>query len=288
MTSKRFKFFISSNKKKIRYQLLNKEKDLFIIFFHGFMSDITGKKPSTFRKYCGKKKIGFLTFEYSGHGISSGKFIEGNISKWSNDAKQIIKAKIKGKKKLIFIGSSMGSWIALNLFSVFKKQIKSFIGISSAPEFLEKLMWKKFTKKIKKIIINNKIYYLKEGDWTYPITKQLIMNGRKNKVLNKKINLNIPITLFHGLKDEVVPLVFSKKILKIFPKAKKKLIKIKKAQRHKIITYIKLNFIEILPEAIGLFFVLSTFLSKFLSYISLTMHPADLISIEPAKKKNVY
>ena len=63
MTSKRFKFFISSSKKKIRYQLLNKEKDLFIIFFHGFMSDITGKKPSTFRKYCGKKKIGFLTFE---------------------------------------------------------------------------------------------------------------------------------------------------------------------------------------------------------------------------------
>ena len=227
MTSKRFKFFISSNKKKIRYQLLNKEKDLFIIFFHGFMSDITGEKPSTFRKYCRKKKIGFLTFEYSGHGKSSGKFTEGNISKWTNDAKQLIKAKTKNKKKIIFIGSSMGSWIALNLLPVFKKQIKGFIGISSAPEFLEKLMWRKFTKKIKKIITTNKIYYLKEGEWTYPITKQLIINGRKNKVLNKKINLNIPITLFHGLKDEIVPLMFSKKILKIFPKAKKKLIKIK-------------------------------------------------------------
>ena len=226
MTSKRFKFFIPSNKKKIRYQILNKDKDLFIIFFHGFMSDITGEKPSTFRKYCRKKKIGFLTFEYTGHGKSSEKFIEGNISKWSHDAKQVIKAKIKSKKKLIFIGSSMGSWIALNLLPVFKKQIKGFIGISSAPEFLEKLMWKKFTKKIKKIIMTNKIYYLKEGKWTYPLTKQLIMNGRKNKVLNKKINLNIPITLFHGLKDEIVPLMFSKKILKIFPKAKKKLIKI--------------------------------------------------------------
>ena len=226
MTSKRFKFFITSNKKKIRYQLLNKEKDLFIIFFHGFMSDITGEKPSTFRKYCRKKKIGFLTFEYSGHGKSSGKFTEGNISKWTNDAKQLIKAKTRSKKKIIFIGSSMGSWIALNLLPVFKKQIKGFIGISSAPEFLEKLMWRKFTKKIKKIITTNKIYYLKEGEWTYPITKQLIINGRKNKVLNKKINLNIPITLFHGLKDEIVPLMFSKKILKIFPKAKKKLIKI--------------------------------------------------------------
>ena len=227
MTSKRFKFFISSNKKKIRYQFLNKEKDLFIIFFHGLMSDITGEKPSTFRKFCKKKKIGFLAFEYSGHGKSSGKFTSSNISKWTNDAKQLIKAKLKKNKSLIFVGSSMGSWIALNLFPVFKKQIKGFVGISSAPEFLEKLMWKKFTKKIKKIIMTRKIYYLKKGEWTYPITKQLIMNGRKNKVLNKKINLNIPITLFHGLKDEIVPLTFSKKILKIFPKAKKKLIKIK-------------------------------------------------------------
>jgi pimeloyl-ACP methyl ester carboxylesterase len=227
MTSKRFKFFITSSKEKIRYQLLNKEKELFIIFFHGFMSDITGEKPSTFRKYCRTKKKGFLTFEYSGHGKSSGKFTEGNISKWTNDAKQLIKAKIQSNKKLIFIGSSMGSWIALNLFPVFKEQIKGFIGISSAPEFLEKLMWKKFTKKIKKIIMTNGIYYLAEDEWTYPITKQLIMNGRKNKVLNKKINLDIPITLFHGLKDKIVPLIFSKKILKIFPKAKKKLIKIK-------------------------------------------------------------
>ena len=227
MTSKRFKFFISSNKKKIRYQLLNKEKDLFIIFFHGFMSDITGEKPSTFRKYCGKKKIGFLTFEYSGHGKSSGKFIEGNISKWSNDAKQIIKAKIKGKKKLIFIGSSMGSWIALNLFSVFKKQIKGFIGISSAPEFLEKLMWKKFNKKIKKTILKKKIYNLEHDGYIYPLTKQLIFDGRKNKVLNKKIYLKIPVSMFHGSKDEVVPISFSKKILKIFPKAYKKLCIIK-------------------------------------------------------------
>ena len=227
MTIKRFKFFISSNKKKIRYQLLNKEKDLFIIFFHGFMSDIKGKKPSAFRKFCRKKKIGFLTFEYSGHGKSSGKFIEGNISKWTDDAKRIIKTNIKSKKKLIFIGSSMGSWIALNLFRVFKKQIKGFIGISSAPEFLEELMWKKFSKKIKKIVMEKKIYYIEKGEWTYPITRQLILDGRKNKVLNNKINLKIPITLFHSSKDKVVPLNFSKKILNICKKAKKKLIKVK-------------------------------------------------------------
>jgi len=53
------------------------------------------------------------------------------------------------------------------------------------------------------------------------------LDGRKNKVLNNKINLNIPIVLFHGTNDEVVPLNASRKIFKIFKKSKKKLIKIK-------------------------------------------------------------
>ena len=121
----------------------------------------------------------------------------------------------------------MGSWIALNLFSIFKKKIKGFIGIASAPEFLEELMWKKFNNKIKKIIMTKKIYHVKKNGWTYPITKQLILDGRKNRVLNNNINLKIPITLFHGLNDVVVPLSLSKKILKKFKKAKKRLVRIK-------------------------------------------------------------
>ena len=108
-----------------------------------------------------------------------------------------------------------------------EKQIKGFIGIASAPDFLEELMWKKFSKKIRKIILKNKIYNLEHGNFIYPLTKQLIVDGRKNRILKKKIDIKIPITLFHGLRDEVVPLKFSKKILKIFKKSKKKLIKIK-------------------------------------------------------------
>ena len=75
--------------------------------------------------------------------------------------------------------------------------------------------------------MTKKIYHLNHGGFIYPLTKQLIQDGRKNKVLNKKINFNIPITLFHGLKDEVVPLKFSIKILKNCIKTKKKLIKVK-------------------------------------------------------------
>ena len=68
---------------------------------------------------------------------------------------------------------------------------------------------------------------LKQRQYEYPITYQLIKDGRKNKVLSKKINLKISLTMFHGQKDEVVPTSFSKKIMKLFTKAKKKLVVIK-------------------------------------------------------------
>jgi fermentation-respiration switch protein FrsA (DUF1100 family) len=51
----------------------------------------------------------------------------------------------------------------------------------------------------------------------------LIKDGRKNKVFNKKIH-EINVTMVHGQKDEVVPVSYSRKVLKIFPKAKKKLV----------------------------------------------------------------
>ena len=225
MSYKKSKYFRKTKKIRIKYFYLNNNSLITIVFFHGFMSDMLGKKPTAILKYCRKKKINFLKFEYSGHGKSSGKFTSGNISKWTNDAKQLIKKKTKGK--LLFVGSSMGSWIALNLLPDFKKRIFGFIGIASAPEFLENLMWKKFSKKIKKNIIKNKIYNFEAGDHVYPITKQLIFDGRKNKVLNNRINLKIFITLFHGLKDEIVPISFSKKIFKICKNSKRKLIIVK-------------------------------------------------------------
>ena len=121
----------------------------------------------------------------------------------------------------------MGAWLALKQFQEFKKQIKGCLGIGSAPEFLENLMWKKFTKKMKSETIQKGIIQLKHGNYEYPITLQLIKDGRKNKVLTKKINSKINITMVHGQKDEVVPVSYSRKVLKIFQKAKKKLVIVK-------------------------------------------------------------
>ena len=217
----KFFYFNITKALRIRYLKNIRNNNTYIVFLHGFMSDLEGKKPKAFLNFAKKNKLGFLALEYSGHGKSSGRFVDGNISKWTKQTSFLIK-KIVKKNNFILVGSSMGSWISLNQFKLFKNQIKGFLGIGSAPEFLENLMWNKFSKKMKAEIIKNRIYNLKHGDHIYPITLQLIKDGRKNKVLNKKINSKINVTMVHGQKDEVVPVSYSKKILNNFKKAKKK------------------------------------------------------------------
>ena len=223
---KKFKYLRLSNTKKLRYIDNYFKKKLYIIFLPGFMSDIEGKKPQTIFRFAKKEKLGFLSLEYSGHGKSSGIFTKGNISIWSNDAKKTIK-KIVKKNNFILIGSSMGAWIALNQFNYFKSQIKGFIGIGAAPEFLTRLMWNKFSKKTKRELLKKGKILIKNGSYEYPITLQLVKDGKKNKILHKKIDSKINVIMIHGQKDEVVPVNFSKLVLKIFSKAKKKTVIIK-------------------------------------------------------------
>ena len=226
---KKFRYYSISGSRKLRYSTNNFNKKPYIVFLPGFMSDIEGKKPKSFQSFANRNKLGFLAVEYSGHGKSSGKFIKGNISLWTDDAKKLIR-KIVKKNKFLIIGSSMGAWIALNQFKYFKNQIVGMLGIGSAPEFLDRLMWNKFPKKIKNEIIKKGITTIDHGNKTkyqYPISHQLIKDGRKNKILSKKIFKKIQISMFHGKKDEVVPVSFSKKVLSIFKKANKKLVIIK-------------------------------------------------------------
>ena len=221
-----FRYYKITKTKKIRYISNIYKNSLCIVFLHGFMSDLEGEKPRALLNFAKKNKLSFLALEYSGHGKSSEKFIEGNISKWSEQTSKLIRKKTKGSN-LILVGSSMGAWISLKQFEIFKNRIIGFLGIGAAPEFLEHIMWKKFSKKMKKETIKKGIYNLKHGDYEYPITYQLIKNGRKNKVLNKKINLKIKVTMVHGEKDEAVPVSYSRKVLRLFPNAKKKINVIK-------------------------------------------------------------
>ena len=87
----KFKYLKISNTKQIRYLSNASKKKLYIVFLHGFMSNIEGEKPKSIFKYAKKNKLGFLALEYSGHGKSTGKFTHGNISKWTNEVRIAIK-----------------------------------------------------------------------------------------------------------------------------------------------------------------------------------------------------
>ena len=121
----RFKYLKISKNKQIRYLDHNYKDKTYIVFLHGFMSNIEGEKPKAIFKYAKKNNLGFLALEYSGHGKSTGKFTKGNISKWSKEVKITIKKIIK-KNKFILVGSSMGAWLSLNQFKYFKNQIIGF------------------------------------------------------------------------------------------------------------------------------------------------------------------
>ena len=221
-----FNYINITKSKKIRFLKHNQKNSIYIVFLHGFMSDIEGKKPKAFLNFAKKNKLGFLALEYSGHGKSSGKFTNGNITKWTKETSLLIK-KVVRKNKIILVGSSMGAWISLNQFKFFKKRIIGFLGIGSAPEFLEGLMWNKFSKKMKKEIKKNGIIRLKHGNYEYPISLQLIKDRKKNKVFNKKIFYKLNVTMVHGNKDESVPVNYSRKVLKIFKNSRKKLVIVK-------------------------------------------------------------
>jgi len=158
----KFNYIYFKKDKKLRILNSKFNSKLTVVFLHGLKSDMEGKKPLFLNRYCKKNKVNFLSLEYAGHGKSYGKFENGTISQWRNNVKFVIRKIIK-KEKFLIVGSSLGAWLGLLQFQDFKKQIIGFIGIGSAPEFLTRLMWNKFTKKIKSELISkgiDKLFFL--------------------------------------------------------------------------------------------------------------------------------
>ncbi|MEY3435308.1 MAG: hypothetical protein RLZZ195_804 [Pseudomonadota bacterium] len=214
MNNPKQNFFLTKNNQKIHYEFINNKSLTTIIFLHGLMSNIQSKKAKHLKKFVNKNKINLLLFEYSGHGKSSGKFTDFSIKNWVNDSRSIIKKLIK-KNKIVLVGSSMGAWIGVILIKYFYKRIKGYVGIASAPDFTEELIWKKLNISEKNNIKKNRIYKLKSNHNNfYPITKKFIIDGKKNLILNKKIKCDFPVELLHGINDSSVPWFYSLKLLK--------------------------------------------------------------------------
>ncbi len=200
-------YFTKNNKGKLAYvhiKPINNSKLPAIIFLGGFKSDMDGTKSLYIEQQCKKRGQEFLRFDYSGHGKSDGKFIDGTISSWKNDALAILDNIIK--TDVILVGSSMGGWISLLLLLERQSRIKGVVGIAAAPDF---------TKDIEVQLTDQQLEIIKEkgrievpndySDEPYIFTHDLIEDGRKQSLLGKSYNVSVPIILIQGKLDISVP-----------------------------------------------------------------------------------
>jgi pimeloyl-ACP methyl ester carboxylesterase len=176
-----------------------------IVFLSGFKSDMTGTKASALDAFCQTRGLGFLRFDYSGHGASSGDFLDGTISRWFADALAAFDRLTEGPQ--ILVGSSMGGWIMLLVALARPERIKGLIGLAPAPDFTEELIWRTLSEDERgKLIRDGKLAQPSEySEDPYVITRALIEDGRKNLLLAGPIAIDAPVRLLHGLNDRDVP-----------------------------------------------------------------------------------
>ena len=172
-----------------------------VVFCGGFKSDMTGTKATFLETHCMWKGYGYLRFDYSGHGKSSGRFEDGTIGLWAKDAEAVIRGVSEGP--IILVGSSMGGWIALLVALRLKDRLKGMIGIAAAPDFTQKIMWDDFSDETKARIETEGQIELPNDydDEPYIVTKTLIDEGRNHLLLDGPIDLDVPVRLIHGMKD---------------------------------------------------------------------------------------
>lgn len=176
-----------------------------LVFLGGFMSDMTGGKALALEAFAAARGQAFVRFDYFGHGASSGRFEDGGIGRWAEDAIAVLDELTQGPQ--ILVGSSMGGWIMLLAALARPQAVAGLVGIAAAPDFTETLMWHAFTPEIRATIEREGIYYEPSayGEQPYPITRHLIEEGRAHLLLDKPIAIDCPVRLIHGVADPDVP-----------------------------------------------------------------------------------
>lgn len=211
----------------------NKEHNFGLLFLHGLRSSKKSSKAQALKNFAQEYDIDYTGFDLSGHGLSSGDFIDGTISLWLEDVLYVLD-KLTNNKKQIIIGSSMGAWLMFLAASRNPDKIMGLFGISSAIDFTEELIWKKLTKEDKNKLEKKGIIEIRHKDEQcgYPISKNLIKDGKKHLILNKPPMIHpYPIILIHGTEDDLVDVNYAAKLNELF-KSKQTYLKIIKGGSH--------------------------------------------------------
>jgi pimeloyl-ACP methyl ester carboxylesterase len=176
-----------------------------VMFCGGFMSDMTGGKALALEAFCRARGQAFVRFDYAGHGQSSGRFEDGTIGGWTEDALAVLDRVGQGPQ--VIVGSSMGGWVAINLALARPDRLKALVGIAAAPDFTEDLIWHDLPPEAKMMLETDGVVYERSeyDDKPYPITMNLIHEARDHLRLRGEIAIDAPVRLLHGLLDADVP-----------------------------------------------------------------------------------
>ena len=175
-----------------------------IVFLPGFRSDMEGSKALYLAEFAAAQGRAMLRLDYSGHGASGGRFEDGTIGLWTEDAQQLIDTLTEGP--LLLVGSSMGGWIGLNLALARPERVMGYVGIAAAPDFTEALIWETMPADARTALMEKGIIHTpSEYGAPLPITRALIEDGRRHLRLGGPIPLRCPIRLLQGQKDPDVP-----------------------------------------------------------------------------------
>jgi pimeloyl-ACP methyl ester carboxylesterase len=182
-----------------------------VVFLPGFKSDMTGDKSTMLAAFCAERGQAMLRFDYSGHGASGGRFEDGTITRWRDDAIVMIGQLATGP--IVFVGSSMGGWIALLAALARPDRVAGLVGIAAAPDFTEALMWEAMTFEERRTLMRDGVLRVpSQYGEPYPVTRGLIEDGRTHLLLDDTIALACPVRLLHGQRDPDVPWELSLRI----------------------------------------------------------------------------
>lgn len=175
-----------------------------VIWCGGFMSDMDGGKALELEDYCKRVGRAYVRFDYQGHGASDGKFADGTIGLWQQDAMAVLDQLTDGPQ--VLVGSSMGGWISLLTLKQRPGRVKGLVGIAAAPDFTPR-HWAELTPEQQNDVITKGRVLIPSdyGPDPYTFTKALFDDGWKNRVNHGPIHCDIPVRLIQGTADPDVP-----------------------------------------------------------------------------------
>ena len=176
-----------------------------VVFFTGYKSDMTGQKAERLEDACRAEGRAFLRFDYTGHGESSGDFVDGTIGRWRDDAVLVLDRLTEGPQ--VLVGSSLGGWIALLVALVRPARVAGLIGVAAAPDFTEDLIPPLLGPGDRAVLEAGGIVEMPGcyGEDPTPVKQAFLDEGRDHLLLRAEIGIDAPVRLIHGMQDRDVP-----------------------------------------------------------------------------------